>query len=66
MVVKPLTYYDAVALLRDHHQISLRKTEFDDYRVSRIGDHREANAYYTSDLDDAVATGIRMAQEKCW
>lgn len=58
-----MTYYDALALLRDHYNVSLRKTEFDDYRVSLIEDHKEAHAYYTNDLDDAVATGIRMRKE---
>ena len=34
----------------------------EEYRVNfRYG--REATAYYTTDLDDAVATGNRMAKE---
>lgn len=42
--------------------ITLRHTD-GEYRVNfKNGD--EATAYYTNDLDDAVATGLAMAQGK--
>lgn len=40
--------------------ISLRKTEFGEFRVNFRGDP-EGGAYYTNDLDDAVTTGYAMA-----
>lgn len=39
--------------------IAFRKTEYGEYRVNFRGG-REATAYYTNDLADAVATAIIM------
>lgn len=43
--------------------ISLRKTEYGEYRVNFKGG-KEATAGYQTDLDDAVATGRDMAARK--
>lgn len=44
----------------DRHDISLRRTQDGELRVNyRNG--REATAYYTDDLHDALATGRAMA-----
>lgn len=40
--------------------VEIRKTGCDDYRVNLIG-RRESSAYYTDDIDDAIATGKAMA-----
>lgn len=37
--------------------------EYEEYQVNFI-DGKEATAYYTSDLEDALATGIDMAKRK--
>jgi hypothetical protein len=36
-----------------------------EFRVNKRGG-REATAYYTNDLDDAVSTGIAMANKGAW
>lgn len=43
--------------------ISLRKTEYGEYRINFKGG-KEATAGYQTDLDDAVATGRDMAARK--
>lgn len=55
-----LTLRDAKRELAEHG-IAISKGD-DDYRVNFRGG-REATAYYTNDIDDAVTTGIRMAAE---
>lgn len=40
--------------------ISFRRTQFGEFRVNFAGG-REATAYYTNDLDDALATGRKLA-----
>lgn len=57
----PRTLKQAKAELKDLG-LTLKKTEFDEYRVS-FG-NVERSAYYTNDLDDAVETGLVMAQHK--
>ena len=42
--------------------ISIKFTEYEEYRVNFIGG-REATAYYTTDLDDAIATGKAMVKK---
>jgi len=42
--------------------ISIRKTEYEEYRVNFSGG-KEATASYETDVDSAVATGKAMAQE---
>ena len=42
------------------HGISLNKKD-GEYRVNFVGG-REETAYYTNDIDDAVNTGIDMAE----
>lgn len=46
------------------HNLVLTKTD-DEYRVN-IRNGREATAYYTNDIDDAVSTGIAMANKGAW
>lgn len=41
------------------------KHEDGEYRIN-IRNGREATAYYTNDLDDAVSTGIVMAVKGVW
>jgi predicted hotdog family 3-hydroxylacyl-ACP dehydratase len=46
------------------YKISIRHND-GEYRVNiRAG--REATAYYTNDLQDALATGIAMAEKGAW
>lgn len=55
------TLKGAKALLRPYSMTITKKDG--DYRVNFSGG-KEESAYYTNDIDDAVATGIDMAQRK--
>jgi hypothetical protein len=54
------TIAQAKATLNFHGMV-LRKTD-GEYRVNFRGG-KEATAYYTTDIDDAVATGIKMMEK---
>lgn len=41
----------------------VRRVEWDEYRVN-FRNGAEATAYYTNDLEDAVKTGLHMAEER--
>ena len=43
--------------------VTFRRTEWREYRVNLKG-AGEATAYYTTDLDDALATGLHMADTR--
>ncbi len=60
----PLKQKDAIKIL-SALGIALKKTEYGEYRVNYKGG-REASAYYTTDLNDAVGTGKNMAQHPEW
>jgi hypothetical protein len=45
-----------------HVGLTIRKTDNDEYRVNYRG-KSERYAYYASDLQDAVQTGLRMAEQ---
>lgn len=53
---------DARAILRAVG-IELKTTDYDEFRVN-FARGREATAYYTTDLNDAVQTGIVMSKRK--
>jgi hypothetical protein len=55
-----MKFQEAKDKLRVIHGMTLTRTEYDEFKVNFRGG-REATAYYTSDLDDAFATGIDMA-----
>lgn len=44
-------------------RLSVRRTDWKEYRVS-LG-NREASAYYTDNLEDAIATGKAMGMPAC-
>ena len=59
-----MTLKQAKQILRDN-EITLRYTKgYSEYRVNYRYGGTEATAYYTSDLADAVATGIAMAKSR--
>lgn len=37
-------------------------TDYEDYRVVPLSDPREEVAYYTTDLEDAVSTAMKMVR----
>ena len=58
-----LTIAQAQAELARHGIVLRKKDPYGDFRVNfRGGD--EATAYYTTDLDDALATGLAMARQR--
>lgn len=57
-----MTIKEAKAALRPLGVV-LTKTEWDEYRVN-FRNGREATAYYTNDLEDAVGTGVAMTLTK--
>jgi len=52
------TFKDAQRIIADLG-LTLKKTEYDEYRVNFKGG-REATAYYTNDLQDAIDTAAAM------
>lgn len=58
---KKLIFKSVFAVLRAEG-LSIRKTEWGEYRVAFLGRGNEASAYYTSDLEDAFDTGMHMAK----
>lgn len=44
--------------------IKVRRTEYGEFRVSYAGPNSEPSAYYTDDLEDALSTGLKMANER--
>jgi hypothetical protein len=42
--------------------VKIHKTNHGEYRVNVIKGGTEATAYYTDDLEDAVNTGLAMAE----
>ncbi len=56
---------DAKAQLRARGMVLTKKAEYGEYRVNYKGG-REDSAYYTTDLKDAVGTGLLMANNPKW
>lgn len=56
-----MTIKEAIAKMRDHGMVI--RSEDGEYRVN-FKHGFEATAYYTNDLEDAVATGVDMAQRR--
>jgi hypothetical protein len=42
--------------------VEIKETDYDEFRVNFVAD-REATAYYTSDLEDAIGTAKLMEAE---
>lgn len=43
--------------------VTITKRDGGEYRVNYV-DGKEATAYYTDDLDDAIVTGVSMGRER--
>ena len=59
--MKKITLKDAKELLRAY-ALTINKKD-DEYRVNYLGG-KEETAYYTDDIEDAIATGKMMAERK--
>lgn len=55
------TLKEAREILRTHNMVLRHSVEWDEFRVNFKGGTK-AEAYYCSDLDDALETGIEMAE----
>lgn len=55
-----MTVKEAATTLKAHN-VTIKRSEGNEFRVNFKGG-KEATAYYTSDLEDAVLTGISMAK----
>lgn len=60
--MKKTTFKSVQANLRTNG-VSIRKTEHGEYRVAFKGAGNEDSAYYTSDLEDALSTGMLMRKK---
>ncbi len=60
---QPRLTFTGVRFRLSRHRITVRKTDYGELRVNLLGGV-EATAYYTDDLDDALHTGIAMANER--
>jgi len=58
-----MTKKEAETLLRDAGMVITVNAADNEYRVNYRGG-KEETAYYTNDLDDAVTTGLLMAQSR--
>lgn len=58
-----MTRKEAETILRDQGMVITVSADGNEYRVN-YPRGKEATAYYTNDLDDAVSTGVAMAQER--
>ncbi len=57
-----MTVKEAIEKLRAVDVI-IKRTDHNEFKVNFRGG-KEATAYYTNDLDDAVGTGLSMARDK--
>jgi|KBSMisStaDraftv2_1062788.scaffolds.fasta_scaffold3539460_1 hypothetical protein len=57
-------YADAKREVRDLGMV-LKRTEFDDFRVTFRGERDPDAGYFANDLDDAVDTAWAMFEERC-
>jgi len=55
-----MTVKEAIEILKEHSLV-IKKTDYGDFRVNFKGG-KEATAYYTNDLMDAVNTGVSMSR----